>query len=213
MTEKKEKVYEVIKNSIIFCELEQGQVVNEKGLMERFGFGRTPVREAIIRLSAEGLLKVLPQRGVVVREIDILDVGRLMEMRELIEVNYAKKSLKVIGEKEIDKIKNLLRKNEELAKGRDLKKYAISDQNLHLQLYRYLDDPLLMRMLNIIYDQVTRILYYINVKRVGTYQTTHSGHRHIVAALESMNEEKVVTAIRDHLMKAKELIFSVIIGS
>jgi DNA-binding GntR family transcriptional regulator len=62
-----------------------GTVVSEALLSERFGVGRTPVREALQRLAREGLVAIMPRRGVVVSEINVAAQLRLLEVRRELE--------------------------------------------------------------------------------------------------------------------------------
>ena len=60
----KYSTYEFIKNKIICCEYEPGTFLNEEILCEETGVSRTPVRDALGRLEQEGLVKILPKKGV-----------------------------------------------------------------------------------------------------------------------------------------------------
>ena len=77
--------YEQIEEAIITMRLPPGSVVSEQSLSEMFQIGRTPVREAIQRLAREHLLLVLPQRGLLIPEIDLKKQLRLLETRREIE--------------------------------------------------------------------------------------------------------------------------------
>lgn len=69
-----EKAHHLIKEKIITLELPPFSVINEQTLMEEFELGRTPIREALLRLAAEGLVNVVPQRGMFVANISITDL-------------------------------------------------------------------------------------------------------------------------------------------
>ena len=77
--------YEQIEEAIITLRLPPGSVISELSLSEMLQIGRTPVREAIQRLAREHLLLVLPQRGLLVPEIDLKKQLRLLETRREIE--------------------------------------------------------------------------------------------------------------------------------
>lgn len=65
--------------------LAPGELLAEKDLMDRAGIGRTPVREAIQRLSGEGLLQVLPRKGLMVTPLRHSDLRQLIEIRKVLE--------------------------------------------------------------------------------------------------------------------------------
>lgn len=65
------KAYEVLEELIVTLQLTPGQVLSEAGLAKQLGIGRTPVREALQQLAREGLVSILPRRGVIVSEINV----------------------------------------------------------------------------------------------------------------------------------------------
>lgn len=77
--------YEQIEEAIITMRIPPGSVVSELSLSEMLKIGRTPIREAIQRLAREHLLLVLPQRGLLVPEIDLKKQLRLLETRREVE--------------------------------------------------------------------------------------------------------------------------------
>ena len=56
-------IYDALKRRIVLLEYEPGQVLREKDLIREFGVSRTPVREALIRLETEGLVRIVPNQG------------------------------------------------------------------------------------------------------------------------------------------------------
>ena len=79
------QAYETIEAMIANLELRPGEALSEVELAKRLGIGRTPVREALQRLAREHLVQILPQRGVLVTEIDIKRQLRLLEVRREVE--------------------------------------------------------------------------------------------------------------------------------
>ena len=85
MQSKYSYVYRIIKEKIVFLDLYPGQTIREAALAEELGVSRTPVREALIRLSDEMLVETFPQSGTYVTKIDIDCVRELMTMRHIVE--------------------------------------------------------------------------------------------------------------------------------
>ena len=82
----KQYAYEFIKKKILTCEYEPGRHLNEQQLCEAMGnISRTPVRDAVSRLEQEGLLNILPKKGILVSELRISDINRIFEVRMLLE--------------------------------------------------------------------------------------------------------------------------------
>jgi DNA-binding GntR family transcriptional regulator len=78
-----QRVYDELCGDILTLKLAPGAELSETALEARFGISRTPVREALIRLSSEGLISLLPNRGARVTSIDVSDIPQLFEALEL----------------------------------------------------------------------------------------------------------------------------------
>jgi len=70
---------DLLRDRIIDLSLAPGSRIDEKSLMARFGFGRTPLREALNRLAAEGLVILEPKMGAYVQKLDLTNVSELLE--------------------------------------------------------------------------------------------------------------------------------------
>ncbi|MBT8069986.1 MAG: GntR family transcriptional regulator [Gammaproteobacteria bacterium] len=80
-----EKAYRLLEAQLVTLVLAPGDLIAERDLVDRVSIGRTPVREAIQRLSAEGLLQVLPRKGLMVTPILRSDLLRIIEVRRVLE--------------------------------------------------------------------------------------------------------------------------------
>jgi DNA-binding GntR family transcriptional regulator len=80
-----DRAWRALEEEIVTLKIAPGSVVSEAGLSARLGLGRTPVREALQRLANEGLVQILPRRGIIVTEIDVAAQLRLLEVRREIE--------------------------------------------------------------------------------------------------------------------------------
>jgi DNA-binding GntR family transcriptional regulator len=80
-----QRAYARIEEEIATLALAPGQAVSENMLAERLGMGRTPVREALQQLAREGLVVILPSRGILVSDIDVRKQLRLVEARRHVE--------------------------------------------------------------------------------------------------------------------------------
>ena len=80
-----DRAYVALEEMICTLQLEPGEVLSEGALSETLGIGRTPVREALQRLAREGLVTVLPRRGVLVSEFNVKKQLRMLEVRRELE--------------------------------------------------------------------------------------------------------------------------------
>src|SRR5690625_2788182 len=82
--------YSRLRDLVVTLELPPGAVLEERQLMERLQLGRTPVREAVRRLSGEGLVRIFARRGTVVAPVDVRDLTHVSEVRTDLEALGAK---------------------------------------------------------------------------------------------------------------------------
>ena len=80
-----EQAYQRLEQQIVTLELAPGTVLSENALAENIGIGRTPIREALHRLAREGLVVILPRRGVMVSEINVRSQLELLRVRRELE--------------------------------------------------------------------------------------------------------------------------------
>jgi len=80
-----EQAYRLLEELLVTLRIAPGEVITEKDLVDEAGIGRTPVREAIQRLSNEGLLQVLPRKGLMVTPLRRSDLSQIIEARRVME--------------------------------------------------------------------------------------------------------------------------------
>ena len=80
-----EQAHRLLEEKLDTLKLIPGELIAEKDLMDQAGIGRTPVREAIQRLSAEGLLQVLPRKGLMITPLRRSDLTKILEARRVLE--------------------------------------------------------------------------------------------------------------------------------
>ena len=82
-----DQAYEGLEEMIVTLRLEAGAVLSEAELSEKLGIGRTPIREALQRLAREGLVLILPRKGILVSEINPGKQLLLLEVRRELEAH------------------------------------------------------------------------------------------------------------------------------
>jgi DNA-binding GntR family transcriptional regulator len=80
-----DRAYRELEEMIVTLQLSPGTVLSEQALASRLGIGRTPIREALQRLARDGLVVIMPRRGIMVSEINLRLQLRLLEVRRELE--------------------------------------------------------------------------------------------------------------------------------
>ncbi len=84
-TSLKTVAYNELRKKIVSCEYAPGTFLNEEMLISALELGRTPIRDALIRLEHEGLVEVRPKKGIVVTSLNFSDINMIFEIRLLYE--------------------------------------------------------------------------------------------------------------------------------
>jgi len=130
----KEKAYRIIKEKLMKMEFEPGSRIREDLLAEEISMSRTPVREAINRLTAEGFINNIPRRGLFFIKIDKEEIKDLLDIREALEILTVRKC---IEKSSIEEIHNLERIIDEIQHAFKARKYGHCndlDRIFHLEI-------------------------------------------------------------------------------
>src|SRR3954453_15523586 len=101
------RVRDLLEEAILEGALKPGERLRAEALAQRFGTSRTPIREALLALEAQGLVAVEPNRGGVVRAFDRADVLDLYEVRALLEPAAAARAAHRIAPHDVDRLQAL----------------------------------------------------------------------------------------------------------
>jgi DNA-binding GntR family transcriptional regulator len=125
------QAYERIEELIVKLDLQPGTAISEAELSARLGIGRTPVREALQRLAREHLVQILPQRGVLVSELDIKRQLRLLEVRREVERMVARCAARRSTDTERKQFAELAREFNAAAKTNDQTRFMRADKTFN----------------------------------------------------------------------------------
>ncbi len=199
-----EKAYHLIKQRIVTLELAPLSVIDERVLGEELELGRTPIREALHRLSAEGLVNIAPRRGMFVADISITDLARIFEVRIVLEQLCARLAAQRISQEQLVQMEVALQGLEELPEGEARALMAI-DERFHRLLYEAADNQFLMDTLNRLHALSMR-LWHLVLNRLTDVQSAVGQHRQIAAALKAGDGDKAAELIRQHIAEFQRRI-------
>ena len=102
-----QKAYNALEEQIVTLKLRPGTVLSEAGIATSLAIGRTPVREALQRLASEGLVTVLPRRGILVSEINLGQQIQVISVRRVLERLIAKDAARCRSAEQTDEFHRL----------------------------------------------------------------------------------------------------------
>lgn len=100
-----QKAYEQIKDMIINNRLKPGEIINEAGMQELLGIGRTPIREAFQELARDQLVTIHPRKGIEISHISPKKIHDIFELRELLEPSVLAKGMQNIDREWLAKMR------------------------------------------------------------------------------------------------------------
>jgi DNA-binding GntR family transcriptional regulator len=152
---------DLIRSKIIDMTLEPSSRIDERLLIEKFKLGRTPAREAINRLVAEGFVTMRPQRGgTYVRKLDLNEMGQVIVAHELAETVLGQLS-NLEDPAALDELKEIQSQYVESIKRRQFLDITLLNQAFHLRLHRTVGNALFYDFAESTHRHVRRLNVYI----------------------------------------------------
>jgi len=140
------RAYRGLEKMIVTLELAPGAVVTERVLIERLSLGRTPVREAIQRLTWEGLLEVRPRAGIVVSPLNAADWLRVIDARRGVEIMLARSAARFLAADAAPHFQATALAMRDAVLGNDVLGFLEADKSLDEALTRAADNPFAARV-------------------------------------------------------------------
>lgn len=153
-----EHAYVLLREEIISGQLPPGSLLREDELRQRFGVGRTPIREALQLLQHNALVTILPRRGTLVSEINITDLASIYEVRVHLESWAARLAAERAGEDDIAEARKLIEELRSIDR-QDRDALLSVDRRVHRLAYRCCKNDHLAGTLEHYQNLSLRILY------------------------------------------------------
>ena len=192
-----DKVYNIIKDLIIKNKLKSGSIVSEKELQKKLNYGRTPIREALIRLHYQDwLVDIVKKKGIFVSNIKLEDIQIIFELRYALERLIGKLATERISDTQIKKIEELIKKNE-CSKKISYSESIEFDSNFHNILVEATGNRFIADIFGKLFNYSTRLLYlqYANRYKFDTLE-----YREILNAVKDRNAEKTSNLLKKHVV-------------
>ena len=200
----RKKVYEKLKAAILSGHLSPKERLAEEHLAETLGVSRTPVREALYKLEAEGLVRPLETRGFVVSGDSREEMEELFEIRAILE-GYALSIISErIGEESLNQLSNFTDKAQAALEAGRMGDVFKWNTRFHDHLHELVSD--MSRLYRLIVDMRKQVLRHrkVTLQSIEGAQRTLDGHRKILLALRLKDPELCEKMMRTHIKLAKK---------
>jgi GntR family transcriptional regulator, rspAB operon transcriptional repressor len=197
----REQIYGLIRGLILTGKIGSGEVIDEKEIASLLRISRTPVREAVKKLSDEHLVDVIAQSGTRASRIDRHEVEQAYIIRRALEMESAAQAASHMTSSHADTLSDLLLTHARALERRDFETAIAIDDAFHRTIAEISNLARLWRTIEISKAQLDRCRHMM-LPRAGEAEATLEQHREIIRALMSRDPERARTAMAAHLEKA-----------
>jgi len=175
-----------------------GDALDEAALAKQFGVSRTPVREALLQLSVQGLVKIVPRSGTYVARMSVKELLAMFELLAELEGACAKLAARRMDLAARQRLRQIHEKSRAFVKSHDAKGYEKANADFHQVLYagclnRYLEEQILM------IRRRTKAYRQDHFRQPRRLEKSWSDHGRIVDAILAGDDQAALQAMIDHI--------------
>lgn len=176
-----------------------GSSLDEATLVEQYGVSRTPIREALIQLAAEGLIEIRPRRGAVVTNISPTRLIEMFEVMAELEAMCGRLAARRMTAQERKNLTDAHNACEEARANQDSDQYFYCNEHFHATIYAGSHNSFLKEQANQLHRRL-RPYRRLQLRVRDRMSVSYKEHHAIVSAITSGNAEAAATALREHVI-------------
>ena len=200
-----QQVAERFRQRIFSHELPPGSWVDEQALAEQYGISRTPLREALKVLAAEGLVTLKPRRGCYVTEVSDRDLDEVFSVMALLEGQCAAECAQRATAADLAELQRLHALLEQSATDGDIEAYFEANQAFHRRVQDVADNRWLQQMIQDL-RKVIKLSRHHSLFSEGRLVQSLTEHRQILAALLARDRDGAEAGMRAHIASARKAL-------
>ena len=196
-----DRAYVALEEMLCTLRIEPGVVLSEGALSETLGIGRTPVREALQRLAREGLVTVLPRRGVLVSEFNVKKQLRMLEVRRELERLMARSAASRATSEERSRFEAIAREMYESARAGDDIRFMRLDHEFNVLVSRATRNEFATEAISLMAG-LSRRFWFMHYRQAGDLAVISRLHADIANAIAAADEAAAAAAsdtLLDHI--------------
>jgi DNA-binding GntR family transcriptional regulator len=189
------RVYEELKHRAISFGFRPGERLNEVEIARQFGVSRTPLREALNRLTADGFLTFSPKQGFFRKPLDVKEIFDFWEFRLHIETSAAKLAVERGSDEAIAEIDHFLNQAIEGLAERTVEELVVLDEGLHERIMALTGNAEMLRTLR----NINARIQYVRIDLQASREMKYAEHLAIVQALRRRDGDKCAGLLYHHI--------------
>lgn len=206
--------YNTIRQKIVTCEYAPGTFLNEEILTDELHLSRTPVRDALGRLEQEGLIEIMPKKGIAVTPLSIKDINMIFEIRNLYEPYILLTYGSLLPEEKLKEFYHIFtQKNAESECFKDNDYFYDLDSAFHLMIVNACPNLYLHHNYNLIRTQNERFRHMTGNVSNNRLDDTFKEHIDIIIPCMQKDWATAAEKMRFHLEESKKATFKLVFAS
>ncbi|QBI52073.1 GntR family transcriptional regulator [Streptomonospora litoralis] len=202
-----DRAYRYAKDAILDRRYAGGDLISEGDIATGVGVSRTPVREALLRLEAEGLVRLYPKRGALVVPVSQGEIDDVIETRRLVEVHTALKAAGAeheVREALARRLAGLLDRMRTEVEG-DRQAFVLADREFHREIVAGSGNDILTGLYDSLRDRQLRMMEE-GIRTVSRMRRNIEEHDAILDAIRSGDPDSAGRAVQAHMDSAAQLL-------
>jgi GntR family transcriptional regulator, rspAB operon transcriptional repressor len=191
-------IYSDLRAELVSLKRPPGQVVSEAEIALSYGVSRTPVREAILKLSDEGLLEIFPQSGIFVSRIPLAALPEAIIIRKALEETTARLAAERATSSQILTLHSIVERQREADAAGDNEAFHQADELFHATIAEVAGHPGIWKLILQVKIHVDRYRR-LTLPQAGRITRVIAEHEAILAALEKHDAQMARLAMEAHL--------------
>lgn len=197
------RVYEQLKRRAITFEFRPGDRLNEVAIARQFGVSRTPLREALNRLTIDGFLSFSPNQGFFRKPLEVNEIFDLCELRLQIETGAARLAVERGSDAAIAEVDDFLNRGSEELEKKTIEELAALDEGFHERIMALTGNAEMLRILK----NINARIRYVRIDiKAPLRETKHAEHLAILEALKKRDAEKCAGLVYQHIEPRRDQI-------
>lgn len=200
------QAYHAVRAMILRCELQPGAVINDRLLTQKLGFGRTPLREALLRLASERLVLFQRNQVIEVAPVGLSEINDHYTLRLHLERLAWRLWLDRASPEQIGRLSRTFDTVPALTREGDVQGLLLLDFEFHSQVYQECANPFLTQALYSLSGLTYRLWFMTNTNDVKEQAATARSHGPIIEAVRKRDAALLDTEIARHISEAYDVI-------
>jgi DNA-binding GntR family transcriptional regulator len=205
-----DRAYAFVKDHIVTGAYAGGTLISEGEVSAAVRISRTPVREAFLRLAAEGLLRLYPKRGALVVPVSASEIHDVLDARLLIEQHAARTAIAAGRHRELAaELRAILQRHDDPRTPRDARRFTELDQQFHGTLVAAAGNRLLAGFYATLRDRQLRMGTTALLRDPGRYDAILAEHAALAGLIDDGDADAVTAALAGHLAATRAALAAI----